>query len=228
MAALLAFLLAAALFVYQWFGPDFPQFYDRVFNFWSHLAQKAADTLRTAIQIAEGLVMVARAYASVLVNQALSQLNQAKNEIWQLIVSKWLDARNYALLLYQAAQGLVQVSVAVIKAEINALIVGAINQAISLFNSAVRVAQSLVAPFAPFLGLLTSLQALFTADNLNKLSHLLGSLFTGLTLFLTNPGSFILSVLWPRFVDLLCAALAYALGAEQTVLPPPPDWSQPK
>ena len=228
MAALLAFLLGVALFVYQWFGPEFPAYFDRVFNFWVHLAQKAAETLHLGIQIAQGLVNLARAYALYLFENASNLLEGAKALIWNWIVSQVNSARGFATWLFNTLVAWVQGQLAGLQTWIDTQVASVRAWAQSLFQAALGLAQALIAPFLPYLALLKSLQALFTADNLNKLTHLLGSFFDSLILFLSNPGAFIIGVLWPKFADLLCYALAVGLGATQETIPGPPDWGKPK
>jgi hypothetical protein len=228
MSVLLAFLLSAAASIYQWFSQDFPLYLERVVNFWQHLAQKAADTILVAWRTAQALFNTARAIALALFDQALAQVSNALNTAWQWVQTYFNIARSFATALYNGLVGFVQARITAISEWLQAQVSGAIGLAQSLFNSVLRVAQSLVAPFIPFLSLLTQLQTLFTADNLNKLTQLLGSLFSGLVLFLSNPGGFIFGVLWPRFTDLLSYAIAHGLGATQAIIPDPPDWNRPR
>jgi murein DD-endopeptidase MepM/ murein hydrolase activator NlpD len=80
---------------------------------------------------------------------------------------------------------------------------------------------SLVNPWKP---LLDSLIALFSPENLNRLSLLLSGFFPMLLTILTAPLAWLYSTISGSFVSFFCWIMASMMGTTKYTLPPPPDW----
>ena len=212
--------------VVAWFGTQFWGLYNGAANAWSWAWGEANTAYVNAKNwvIAQGYVLITD--YNNLVGWANSQFTAIVNALNTGFANASDWAATQINLVY--AWVITQINTAI--GGIESWAAGLVKDAKADLANLIQGAKTDVTNlFKPLLPLETNVQNLLALSDPTLVNNIL-TFFKGglssLVSFVDDPVGFILSLVWPQFIQFLSFALAYALGTTQNPLPPPPPWGK--
>ena len=224
MTAFLSWLWHVASYVYTWFSNSFSNYLNTVINVWGWIVDQANNAYNRATYWAAGEIRAVKQSISDIAiwwsGQLASVGEYARGlmaPVWGWIISYYNLAINYVIWQITTVKDWVNNTLAPALDHLRAWATiefeNRQNNILSWFNWLSGIKDRL--------GLLAST---WTNDLLVNTIDLVNTQLANIKTFFHDPAGFILSVLWSRFIEYSCYAIAYALGTVAESLPPLPAW----
>ena len=221
---MLTFLISVASRVYALFG-----------YLWQRVVDAANNALNWAKAEAAKALAAARTWAWDRINEAKTALNITITAL-RIVVQGWVDAaKDWAWDRINEAKTALNITITVLRIVVQGWVDAAkdwaltqilyVKAGIAILLTAVNMrVNGVLDVINPWKSLLDSLIALFSPENLNRLSLLLSNFFPTLLSILTAPLAWLYSTISGTFVTFFCWIMASMMGTTKYTLPPPPDW----
>jgi murein DD-endopeptidase MepM/ murein hydrolase activator NlpD len=212
--------------VLLWFGSLFSTLFDGALNAWNYAVGQATKAFNNAKSW-----VIAQAYALASdITAVWGWITTQVKAIWNGILAALSTAENWAAAVINTAitwtSTQINNAIAWAEAQLIQLDATLTAWATNLVNAARQEAQNLFAPLLPLIYSVAQLLALANPVNFSNLVTFSQGVYSSLLTFFDDPVGFILSLIWPQIIEFVSFALAYALGATGTTLPPVPQWGK--
>lgn len=220
MTQLLAYLLDRYNQIVEFFSTLYGVVRDWALNGKSWVTSRISSAWNSLTNLAAEIVQRAQAWF----RQAMDYADQLFGDIWHDLTSwaagqinnlrGWVSSQLAALLASAAAltTGL--------RADVSGWMAALKTMVTSWLDSHRALVDTLLSPFIVMRAGLQTILAWLTADKKTRLDMLSSTLFNTLSVFVAQPLRFISNLLIDILSDMVCNALAYALGTVSATLPP--------
>ena len=224
MTAFLTWLWHQASYAYTWFGSSFSGYLNTVRSVWGWIVDQANNAYDRATYWAAGEIRAVKQSISDIDLWWSGQLAAVRTYASGLMAPVW----GWIISYYNLAIDYVNGQIAAVKAWVNDTLKPALNnlrawvtQQITNSLNDILNRYAWLTVIKDRLGILAST---WTDNLLANTIDLVNTQRANIKTFFHDPAGFILSLLWSRFIEYSCYAIAYALGTVAESLPPLPGW----
>jgi len=226
MAPFLSWLYNQAQKVYDWFSAAYWTFRDRLSNFWKYLQGIGQQALESAKSWTYQQIQSVYNTISGWIYSARQTLNTYIDQVRQWAYSIIVSVRDWLIAQYNTIAGWLNARIDQVRQSVDTVYHYIRERIQAVINDVSRFITDKINAIPTLIPNLSNILNWLSPQKISEIETTLNSYKKALTTFISDPIEYLIDLIFPYFVSVLCYALAYAMGTTKYQLPPIPIWSK--